>query len=383
MDRACVSALICQARRVRLCRPSNFRKRFCNAWGMSTRLAKPALTFCIGCAFLGVEAAPPANYYDSAQGKTGAELRQALHSLIKGHTVILYDSSSNVDSVDALKVLDEDPASTNNVVLIYSGFSVPKANYGVNGWNREHLWPNSYGFDIDITTTWPALRDLFNLSPCDSGVNSARGNKYYDYSDPTDPNYKKPAHASAPLCSTDTDSWEPPDSMKGDIARAMFYMDVRYAGESSSEPDLVLTDNVGSITNGSPFMGRLSALLSWHQLDPVDASEQKRNDLIYDRYQRNRNPFLDHPEWVASVFAVPVEPRLTMPELGTNAVLRFMIVGGSAGQTNVVQASADLVTWFSVSTNVFPATVCAICPFIVFQDSVADSRWRFYRAFTR
>jgi endonuclease I len=62
-------------------------------------------------------------------------------------------------------------------------------NYGVNGWNREHLWPNSYGFDIDVTTTWPALRDLFNLRPCDSQVNSSRGNKYYDFSDATDINW--------------------------------------------------------------------------------------------------------------------------------------------------------------------------------------------------
>src|SRR5262245_66476042 len=130
---------------------------------MSTRLAKPALTLCLGFSFLRLEATPPPSYYDPAQGKIGTELRQALHTIIKGHTVIRYDSSSYVDSVDALGVLDEDPANNNNVILIYSGWSVAKTNYGVNGWTREHLWPNSYGFDIDITTTWPALRDFFNL----------------------------------------------------------------------------------------------------------------------------------------------------------------------------------------------------------------------------
>src|SRR5262245_58168719 len=141
----------------------------------SMKLPTPTLIFCIGRAVLGLEAAPPLNYYDAAQGKTGTQLRQALHSIIKGHTVIRYDSSSYIDSVDALGVLDEDPTNNNNVILIYSGWSVPKSNYGVSGWDREHLWPNSYGFDIDITTTWPALRDLFNLRPCDSGVNSSRG----------------------------------------------------------------------------------------------------------------------------------------------------------------------------------------------------------------
>jgi len=75
-------------------------------------LAKPALALCLGCAFLGLEAAPPPNYYDSAQGKTGSALREALHSISKGQTVILYDSTSNVDTVDALEVLDQDPANT-------------------------------------------------------------------------------------------------------------------------------------------------------------------------------------------------------------------------------------------------------------------------------
>ena len=265
---------------------------------------------------------------DAAQGKTGSELRQALHSIIKGHIVIPYNSSS-VDSVDALKVLDEDPANTNNVILIYSGWSMPKANYGTTGgWNREHLWPNSYGFDIDITTTWPALRDLFNLRSCDSRVNSSRGNKYYDFSDPFDSNYRNPAHPNASLCSTDTDSWEPADSIKGDIARAMFYMDLRYAGEYAEEPDLVLIDNVGSIVSGNPFMRRLATLLLWHRSHSVDAIEQGRNDLIYQRYQHNRNPFVDHPEWVEliylprlSIVAQPNGVNLSWEDSWTNVVL--------------------------------------------------------------
>jgi len=307
-----------------------------------------------------------ARYYDSAQGKSGRGLRDALHNIIKGHTVVLYDSTSNVDTVDALEVLDQDPADTNNVILVYSGWSVTKTNYGVNGWNREHLWPNSYGFDIDVTTTWPALRDLFNLRPCDSHVNSSRGNKYYDFSDPTDPNYKSSAHPSAPLCSTDTDSWEPPDSVKGDIARVMFYMDLRYAGEFANEPDLVLTDDVASIMSGNPFMGRLSTLLLWHRSDPVDAGEQSRNDLIYQRYQHNRNPFVDHPEWVDLMFA----PRLLVSR-----------------ETNQLRLSWDAV-WAAANLEVtqqFPATWSAVTltpsnangQFVVFLNPT--NAGRFYR----
>src|SRR5262245_46696637 len=121
--------------------------------------------------------------------------------------------------------------------------------------------------------------------------------------------------------------------MKGDIARAMFYMDVRYAGESSSEPDLLLTDNVGSITNGSPFMGWLSALLRWHGLDPVDASERNRNDLIYERYQRNRNPFIDHPEWVDAIFL----PRLAI-RTATNG---FTLTWSADWPTAVLEAATS------------------------------------------
>jgi hypothetical protein len=72
--------------------------------------------------------------YDPAQGKSGQPLRQALHDVIKNHTVILYDSNSNVDTVDALKLLDEDPSNTNNVILIYSGWSVPKTQRTPPGW---------------------------------------------------------------------------------------------------------------------------------------------------------------------------------------------------------------------------------------------------------
>jgi hypothetical protein len=92
--------------------------------------------------------------------------------------------------------------------------------------------------------------------------------------------------------------------MKGDIARAIFYMDVRYEGDRLNEPDLILIDNPGRIPgNTNTYMGRSSALLKGHRADPVDGAEQQRSDLIFERYQHNRNPFVDHPEWIEAVFA--------------------------------------------------------------------------------
>ena len=71
------------------------------------------------------QSAPPPNYYDTALGKTGATLKSALHEIIKGHTVLPYTSSA-VDTWDALKILDQDPANAANVLLVYSG--IPRQN---------------------------------------------------------------------------------------------------------------------------------------------------------------------------------------------------------------------------------------------------------------
>jgi len=101
---------------------------------------------------------------------------------------------------------------------------------------------------------------------------ATRGNLYYDESTTTDAGYQNPAHPEAPLCTQDSDSWEPPAEVKGDLARAMFYMDIRYEG-GGTEPDLMLTDNVALISTSAAYMGRLSTLLLWNFLDPVSPAE--------------------------------------------------------------------------------------------------------------
>jgi len=245
-------------------------------------------------------ATTPPGYYDSAEGKAGQELRDALHAIVRNHRIIPYSSSSQVDTSDGLMVLDCISANTNYVVEIYSGSNALASSFGLTtGWNREHLWCNSYGLD-DVE---PAFSDLHNLRACDANVNSSRGNKYYDTTATNSAGFAFPAHTEAPLCSTDSDSWEPPLSDRGNIARALFYMAIRYTGDPTNEPALVLTDNTALINSASTYMGKLSTLLAWHQADPVDASEQLRNDVVYSLYQTNRNPFVDHPEWVNLAFA--------------------------------------------------------------------------------
>jgi len=233
-------------------------------------------------------------YYQLDQTK---HLRLALHDIIDDHTVITY-----TNTWEPLRVLDADPDVTGNVMLVYSLRSelgtAPDPDTALQ-WNKEHLWPNSYGLD----SIHPSYSDLHNLRPADSNVNSSRGNKYYDISDPSSPSYRTPAHAEATGTSTDSDSWEPPVEVRGDVARAAFYMATRYIGDVDGEPDLVLTNDMDKVTSESNFFGRLSTLLQWHKDDPPDDYERARNDLIHSEYQGNRNPYIDRPEYAEMVFA--------------------------------------------------------------------------------
>lgn len=106
-------------------------------------------------------------------------------------------------------------------------------------------------------------------------------------------------HSEATECKYDSDSREPRDSVKGDIARMLFYMAVRYEGDNG-EIDLELNEKVNN--NKDPYMGKLSVLLKWNEQDPVDDLERKRNEVIFTKYQHNRNPFIDHPEWVNKIW---------------------------------------------------------------------------------
>jgi len=287
---------------------------------------------------------PPQNYYATASGKTGIELRAALHDIIDDHRVIKY-SSKNPDTADALANLDANPNKPNSVMLIYSRRSEAISNFGTSsGWNREHLWCNSYGID----KRGPAYSDLHNLKPADASVNSARSNKIYDISDTSDAKYQKPGHPEAKLTSEDTDSWEPPVEVRGEIARAAFYMDVRYSGDKSNENDLQLTNDLSAISSDSVFFGKLDTLLEWHIADPVDAAERARNDLVYSDYQKNRNPFVDHPEWVVAIYgSTTSEPCVLSQPTIDGESLRFDLKLTNSGRYRVLR-STDLINWTSV-----------------------------------
>ncbi|GAB3158462.1 hypothetical protein GCM10027290_61750 [Micromonospora sonneratiae] len=224
-------------------------------------------------------------YYKNAIGKTGPALRSALHDIIKVQTKLSYSQVW-----EALKSTDEDPNNPNNVILLYTGRSQSKTSNGGNAddWNREHVWAKSHG---DFGTATGPGTDVHHLRPDDVSVNAARGNKDFD-------NGGSPV-AEAPGNYTDSDSWEPRNAVKGDVARMLMYMAIRYEG-NDGWPNLEMNQLVNNGT--APYHGRLSVLLQWNQLDPPDAFEKRRNQVIYDDWQGNRNPFIDHPEWATAIW---------------------------------------------------------------------------------
>ncbi|PSL01294.1 endonuclease I [Haloactinopolyspora alba] len=228
---------------------------------------------------------PPADYYSGAMGLSGDELAAALHEIVSDSTAVTYD-----EVWAALRATDEHPDDPSAVRLFYSGRPRDDdANGGSAGdWNREHVWPKSHG---DLGTAPGPGTDLHHLRPTDVAVNAERGNKDFDDGGSAVP--------EAPGSYTDDDSWEPRDEVKGDVARAVFYMAVRYEG-GDGFADLEVNDRVG---NGSePFTGRLDVLREWHRQDPPDADERRRNDVIFEDWQHNRNPFVDHPAWVDDIW---------------------------------------------------------------------------------
>lgn len=251
-------------------------------------------------------AAPPAGYYDTVDTTTPATLRATLHDVIDGHVKIPYTSSST-DTWNVLNLADEDPYNAGRILDVYQNRTFTKHTGGNNDYNREHTWPKSYGFPDDGSSNKP-YTDCHHLFLCDIGYNGDRSNLIYDDCVSGCATRATDFYDGQSGVNRFSSVWQTWDGRKGDVARAMFYMDVRYAGDGGGEPDLILTDDAGliaaSATGGNEpvaYMGRLSTLLEWHYADPVDDKERDRNDAI-NIYQGNRNPFIDHPEWVAAIF---------------------------------------------------------------------------------
>lgn len=207
------------------------------------------------------------DYYATATGLNGEALLLELRSIIQtGFTAVSYGDSRYI-----LDETDQDPLNPNNVILVYLGTSVSGIWDGGTTWNREHVWPQYY-LDVDTTNSSKHVgADLHNLKPANPSENSSRSNRYYDNV------------AIGGL------SYLPRAEVRGDVARILFYMIVMY--------------DYLSLVNQAPViyqMAMLDVLIQWHIDDPVDDFERNRNEVIFS-YQKNRNPFIDYPEFVGMI----------------------------------------------------------------------------------
>ena len=257
----------------------------------------------------------PAGYYDTVDATDATTLRSTLHAVIDDHTRIPYTSASK-DTWDVLERADEDPSASGRILDVYKNESYAKVGGGNPDYNREHTWPNSYGFPDDGSSNYP-YTDCHGLFLCDSGYNSARSNKPYRYCDSACNENETigggtgvyPGNSNWESGFDTQGTWEAWNGRRGDCARAILYMDIRYEGgfhaiTGHAEPDLIVTDSEALIDASSTgsnesiaYMGMKSVLLLWHTEDPPDQKEMDRNDEIFID-QGNRNPFIDHPEWV-------------------------------------------------------------------------------------
>ncbi|ASR43151.1 ribonuclease [Xanthomonas citri pv. mangiferaeindicae] len=262
------------------------------------------------------------DYYARVNTGSAAQLRCSLHATIRGHTSYPY-SGSGTSTWTILEIADEDPNDSGRILDAYRNRSYTKVS-GRAGtgsgltYNREHTWPKSLGFPSatgDKGLPNAPHTDAHMLYLTDTDHNAARGNKPFADCSTQASCSERATEANHGVGGgtgtfpgnsnwTDNAGFQVWRHRKGDMARAVLYMAIRYEGGThpstgQSEPDLELTDDRSRIvgTSASPaYMGLLSTLLAWHQADPPDAAERTRNEVVYS-FQGNRNPFVDHPEW--------------------------------------------------------------------------------------
>ena len=248
--------------------------------------------------FTALTAQIPSGYYNNASNKSGTELQAALHQIIDNHTVISYSGLWNAfESTDVKtdgKVWDiysDKPGGTPAYEFTFGNNECGNYNSEGDCYNREHSFPASW-----FNSQSPMQTDLFQIYPTDGYVNNIRGN--YPYGETNSPSWTSTNGSKLGPCSVSGYSgtvFEPIDEYKGDLARTYFYMATRYYGEDSNWSGSPM------VTGAQLKAWAIAMLLQWNEEDPVSQKEIDRNNAVYS-IQGNRNPFIDHPEYVTSVW---------------------------------------------------------------------------------
>lgn len=289
-----------------------------------------------------------AAYYDNAIG-TGSTLKNNLHTIISnGHSPLSYDTAK-------LRLFQNTFNVSSYVRCIYTGqdYYISPGYNGSTSPNTEHSFCQSWFGTSEESTK---KSDLHHLFPTQSNVNSSRGNTPYglvaNHAQATTYTSYNNFHSYRGANSSGLTVFEPSDQYKGDIARGLLYFSVRY--------------NMGLTIEGNDM---LPVLIQWHQNDPVDSFEQSRNEMNY-TFQGNRNPFIDHPEWVSNVW-LNTNPTVNTSVFFENAsfslnegVLTYYlsvaisdpsVTSSTQVQVVLTAGNSNRVDNFSAQTLIFPA----------------------------
>lgn len=232
------------------------------------------------------------DYYASISGVTDGQLKSALRTLITQMTLKTYGDARYI-----LDDTDRDPNNASNVILVYNRASVSGAWDGGILWNREHVWPQSFLGADAVNEVANIASDLQNLKPANPGINSTRGNNRF-------------VDGSGTYRLISGSGFFPGDADRGDIARILLYMHVRW--------NLIINTST---------VGDLNLLLRWHIQDPVDDFERNRNEVI-SNHQNNRNPFIDYPEFAERIWGPIVVTYTNQASLNMESItpLEFVYV---------------------------------------------------------
>ena len=338
---------------------------------------KKTIALFIGLSLALWATAQPANYYNSANGLTGNPLKVALHDIIKGHTSISYSqlwtafwTTDNKGNGVVWDMYSDRPNGTPPYTY-YLGQD-QCGNYSGEGdcYNREHSWPSSWFSDQSIPRT-----DLHHIFPVDGWVNNKRGN--YAFGEVGSASWTSQNGSKLGTCKTPGFSgtaFEPIDEYKGDFARAIMYMSVRYYSEDGSW-------GTSDMTNKSEIkQWAIEMLLRWNEQDPVSEKEKERNEAIYNDFQHNRNPFIDHPEYARMIwdptwnthveeaeavymFPNPIEAGQTLHLSGNNSLFDAIELCDLSGRT-LLKAAGDTVGELSINIPGNLAKGCYVIKFI-------------------
>ena len=333
-------------------------------------------------AFNGVQmanAAEPDGYYSKCEGKTGDALLKALYQTITNHTTVSYNGLWNV-----YKTSDVYPGE-NKIWDMYStkhwSFSEKCGSYSGVGscYNREHSFPKSWFNDAS-----PMVSDAFHIYPTDGKVNGQRSNfPYGECANGTTLSSGNGVKALGKL-GTSTFSgysgkvFEPVDEYKGDFARSYFYMAACYNDRISSwKSDMLSNDSYPCFKSWA-----INLLLKWHRQDAVSKKELDRNEVVYG-YQKNRNPFIDHPELVEYIWGnkkgvawypgASQDGVILKPSDGSTVNLGMTSVGVAKTYTISVagQGLQDNVTVSLSGSNAFTATPATLGADAVNSDNAS------------